>query len=508
MQASPLWARIPSTLSPLIALALALLLLVSSGCSRLTNAPSSRPLTAPGRSTTASQGRLQEVDPPAAATALAEQLVERSPQVEIVAPADDSLLPEGPWTLQLTVHDWPLADAGSLGIGPHLVVQLDQQQPMRISRPQDAAAIAMPELSPGSHRITVYAARPWGEAVKSPGAMRQIRLHRVGRNAAELPARGTPQLIVASPDGLQQAEPVLIDWLLLDAPLQHLRDDDARWRLRVSVNGDSFLVDRQTPLWLKGFRRGSNAVQLELLDGRGEPLNPPFNSMVREVVIGGGERPSWLRPNLSAEELALLSGEEPVQAPATNQKQSQGTETASTEVAPPLAVAPSPAEPATAATQQDHETANADQAATGPEPGEPARAEPAPEGSEGPAVAPSEEAPEASTPTPSDPETRLALPIGGPNGAATNNDEAVQEPSTPPTTEAREGSEPSSGSAAPLSTNGDQPAEASEPALPPNRISAGTSLSGSARDQVNADGSLLKPKGRGPLAGLREKLGG
>ena len=52
---------------------------------------------------------------------------------------------------------------------------------------------------------------------------------------------------MASPDGLQRQEPVLIDWLLLDAPLQHLRDDDARWRLRVSVNGDSFLVDRQTP---------------------------------------------------------------------------------------------------------------------------------------------------------------------------------------------------------------------------------------------------------------------
>ena len=313
MQASPLWARIPSPLSPLIALVLALLLVVSSGCSRLTSAPSSRPPAAAARSSApssaASQGRLQEVAPPAAASALAQQLAERSPQVEIVAPADDSLLPAGPWALQLTVRDWPLADAGSLGIGPHLVVQLDQQEPLRISSAEKAASITMPELTPGSHRVTVYVARPWGEAVKSPGGMRQIRLHRVGRNEAELPARGTPQLIVASPDGLQQEEPVLIDWLLLDAPLQHLQNDDARWRLRVSVNGDSFLVDRQTPLWLKGFRRGSNAVQLELLDGRGDPLNPPFNSVVREVVIGNGDRPAWQRPNLTPSELALLSGQ-------------------------------------------------------------------------------------------------------------------------------------------------------------------------------------------------------
>ena len=34
------------------------------------------------------------------------------------------------------------------------------------------------------------------------------------------------------------------------------------------------------------------------------------------------------------------------------------------------------------------------------------------------------------------------------------------------------------------------------------------SLTGSARDQVNANGELLKPSARGPLAGLREKLGG
>ena len=82
------------------------------------------------------------------------------------------------------------------------------------------------------------------------------------------------------------------------------------------------------------------------------------------------------------------------------------------------------------------------------------------------------------------------------------------EPVTPPTTEAREAPEPSPVSEPPVSTDIAQPAEASEPAVPPSRISAGSSLSGSARDQVNADGSLLKPKGRGPLAGLREKLGG
>ena len=42
---------------------------------------------------------------------------------------------------------------------------------------------------------------------------------------------------------------------------------------------------------------------------------------------------------------------------------------------------------------------------------------------------------------------------------------------------------------------------------PTDRLSASTSMGGSARSQLNPDGSLLKPKAPGPLAGLRQKLG-
>ena len=502
MQASPLWARIPTALTPLIALVLAVLLLVSSGCSRLKPEAAGRPAAAPGPgpSSPVSQGRLQEVAPPTAVVALAERLGDHNPAVQIVAPADDSLLSEGPWTLQLKVSDWPLADAGRLGPGPHLVVQVDQQEPLRITDPDQAAALVMPELPPGSHRISVYAARPWGEAVKSPGAMRQIRVHRVGRNAAELPARGSAQLIVASPDGLQRQEPVLIDWLLLDAPLQHLRDDDARWRLRVSVNGDSFLVDRQTPLWLKGFRRGSNAVQLELLDGRGEPLNPPFNSLVREVVINTGERPAWLAPNLSNADLGLLSGERVKEPDPTTTPAVQGEPVAPLEW-PAAEAMPTTAEPDAAAAEETdpagpearEELAPAsDEAidrspALAPEPPETPKPNAAAESS----PAATEAAPPAALPPPEDASPVPASPADRPQaGEAPAPAPAMPPPPAPQKAPAIEPAQPATGD------------NASE------RISAGTSLSGSAREQVSADGSLLRPKGRGPLAGLREKLGG
>ncbi|MCT0206175.1 hypothetical protein [Synechococcus sp. CS-1332] len=256
------------------------------------------------------QGRSsqQEVAPPLAVQQLQEALDGRRPQLGILSPADGALLPAGPWTLRLQVEDWPLVDAGPLGLGPHVVVQLDGDPPL----PLTGTTTTMRPLEPGSHRLTVYAARPWGEAVKGPGAQRQIRLHRVAANPLSQPAPGSPQLIAVSPRGTAASTPLLLDWLLLEAPLQNLRSGDASWRLRVSLNGDSFLVDQQTPLWLEGWRMGSNAIQLDLLDGLGEPLNPPFNSLVSEVTLQpGAEAPRWQGGRLEPTELAILLGEAP-----------------------------------------------------------------------------------------------------------------------------------------------------------------------------------------------------
>lgn len=110
--------------------------------------------------------------------------------------------------------------------------------------------------------------------MKSPGAWDQVRVNRVAANPLATPQLGTPQLIGVSTADLAGREPVLLDWLLLDAPLQGLRNNDGSWRLRVTVNGDSFLVDQNSPLWLKGWHSGSNSVLMELVDGRGAPLNP------------------------------------------------------------------------------------------------------------------------------------------------------------------------------------------------------------------------------------------
>jgi hypothetical protein len=58
----------------------------------------------------------------------------------------------------------------------------------------------------------------------------------------------------------------------------------------------------------------------------------------------------------------------------------------------------------------------------------------------------------------------------------------------------------------PDTQNGSLPQARTAAAPPPERLSPSTSLSGRARDQVAADGSLLKPRPEGPLARLRQRF--
>ena len=456
---------------------------------------------------------LQEVAPPLAVQQLQEALAARQPRVEILAPADETILPPGPWTLKLLVHDWPLVDGGPLGLGPHLVVQLDNDEP----RPLTSTELTLPALTPGSHRLTVYAARPWGEAAKNPGAWRQIRLHRTAANPLVLPEPGQAQLIAVSPAAPAAAEPVLVDWLLLDAPLQNLRSDDAHWRLRITINGAAFVVDRQTPLWLNGWQPGRNAIKFELLDGRGEPLTPPYNSLVSEVELNSAApAPRWQQGRLSAAELAILLGEA---APAST------ASAAELQINPVPAVAselrsPDPAGGPTpktgvlagaAATTASDPTLTAPTPETGsspaPEPAtasEAAQAQPAestgiPAAPSGLANPPTVAA--AGTKAPDQNMPEAPNQNGARTGPITAADPASEATSLPASRPDPETLTTPSVTELPVA-----PEPATQPVVLPEPLRPGSSIGSAARDPVNGDGTMIKPPRRGPLAGLRERL--
>jgi hypothetical protein len=489
--------------------------------------------------TSAPGGHLQELPPPLAVQQIQAALADRQPRVTILAPTDGTNLPNGNWTLKLLAQDWPLTDGGALGLGPHVVIQIDDQEPIRLtehrSTPQgDSLQLTLPALTPGSHRITAYAAKPWGEAAKNSGAASQIRVDRVAANPLTVPKPGSPQLLPVSPLGVVGSEPVLLDWLLLDAPLQHLRDNDGSWRLRVSVNGESFITDQNVPIWLKGWTNGSNSLQLELLDGRGKPLNPPFNSLVSELVLKpSAPKPRWQLGRLSAEELASLVGQTPQPAP-----QPAPQPTSKPETKPETEPEPEP--------EPEHKVEP--QGAV--EEPKPQLAEPEPTQSENAIVAPNsteardgESATTAPEESPGENGDQTLLednppvvfqpsdPKPGPNPEAIDDnaddqprvlvdrmeepateEPAAELPSTTPDALANPEDLPNleelanRDDPAEPSASGDRDAVIPPPITNPDRLAPSTSMVGSARDQVHEDGSLIKPKRKGPLAGLRERL--
>jgi hypothetical protein len=377
------------------------------------------------------------------------------------------------------------------------MVQLDDGLP----QPLLETTAVMPPLIPGSHRLTVYAVRPWGEVVKAPGAFRQIRLHRVAPNPLALPAEGSPQLLAVSPSQPSAGEPVLLDWLLIDAPLQNLRADDARWRLRVTVNGDSFLVNQQTPLWLKGWKPGSNAVLLELVDGRGEPLNPPFNSLVREVRLDPGlPRLPWLEPRLDGPTLARLLGEVPAASSLEPVGSFQKAPPQEAVAVPPPPPEPSPQLPPSRGVESQAPVRIAPD--LGQDPGSPGQAAPA---AVSPAaalpLAPSElDRPEQDANRPA--EIEAAPPLQSPSPPLPDAllTPSSPSPSAPLVDSGGLGAEPPASSGADRAALPSQSAEGSVPVGTAGRIP-------SAREEVNGDGTLIRPARRSPLQALRERLG-
>ena len=255
-------------------------------------------------------GRLQEVAPPGAVQQLREKLQRYQPNLRLVSPTDDSVINADRVDLVLDVRDWPVSRDIELGLGPHVVVQIDNQSPRQLDELDgNRVRLRIDGLSAGSHRFSAWAAYPWGEAIKTPGANLQGRFHLWQRVEGTQPEDDAPWLVPVTSSASPALQPLLLDWIIWNAPLQNLRDGDGRWRLRLSVDGDSFLVDQQEALWLKGSPSSAGSlVQMELLNGVGEPISPEFNN---QLIHQSGKKtapPTWLKARLTEDELARLSG--------------------------------------------------------------------------------------------------------------------------------------------------------------------------------------------------------
>ncbi len=231
-------------------------------------------------------GNIAEASPPIVLQELRQALDNYQPQVSILSPRKNDVLSDNTVSVRFLVKDLPLFKNETFGLGPHLHVLLDNRPYQAV---YDASQpLVFDNLEPGTHTIRAFASRPWHESFKNEGAFAQTTFHVFTKTQDNSPNRDLPLLTYSRPQGTYGAEPILLDFYLTNAPL-HLvaqtdtTDDIADWRIRCTVNGDSFVIDRWQPLYLKGFKPGKNWVQLEYLDEKGNPVQNVFNNTVRMV---------------------------------------------------------------------------------------------------------------------------------------------------------------------------------------------------------------------------------
>lgn len=232
------------------------------------------------------QGRISEVAPPSLIQELRPSLERYAPQVTILSPLAEEVFDDTQVIVKLQVSDLPIFQDDTLKLGPHLSLIVDNEPAAAIYDLKQP--IILENLAPGTHTLRVFALRPWQESFKNDGAFAETTFHILTKTGKNAPDHNLPLLTYSSPQGIYGAEPILLDFYLSNAPLRlsntangdnNLQD----WRIRVTVNGESFLLDTWEPIYLKGFAKGNNWVQLEFIDGQGNKVENEFNTSVRVI---------------------------------------------------------------------------------------------------------------------------------------------------------------------------------------------------------------------------------
>ncbi len=212
-------------------------------------------------------------------------------KVEIVSPKEGEILPAGKNVmLSLKVEGFDLGKqtegADKIGLANskdgqhiHIIVDNGPYKPCYdASKPFDLGALA-----PGVHTIEAFASRSWHECVKSPDARKFVTFY-VGEKKGDGPVKASdPLLTYSRPKGDyvgKDAEMVMVDFFVTNAKLS--KDG---YKVRVTVDGQSQVVDDWKPYRLHGLKAGEHKVKTELLDPKGNVVPGTYNSTERTITL-------------------------------------------------------------------------------------------------------------------------------------------------------------------------------------------------------------------------------
>ena len=241
------------------------------------------------------------------------------PELLVEMPKDGATINSSNVEIKVKVNGNVKQGKDADGKGNHVHVILDNQ-PYAAHYMWDEG-FELRNVTDGEHTLRMFASRPWHESYKNEQAFKTIKFTVKNGNADETkpttdgngntmadpkasPEKemegaavesstagnvdfSKPLLTYSRPKGEytgEDAETIMLDFWLANAKL---KGDGGEYQVRYSVNGGTpRMLEKWTPIWIKGWKDGKNSVKLELVDGEGNLVeNGGYNSTTREITV-------------------------------------------------------------------------------------------------------------------------------------------------------------------------------------------------------------------------------
>jgi hypothetical protein len=210
-------------------------------------------------------------------------------QLQLRAPIAGATVPSGQVAFDYQITNFQLTKMSG---GPHMAEMANSMKGQHIHNIVDNEPYtahyetrfskAIPD---GQHVILSFLSRSYHESLKHRGAY-DLRVINVG-NA---PAPATPIINTKGPNLFYSrpkdtysgadAKRIMLDFYLVNTTLEPGGN-----RVRATINGTEFMLDRWMPYQMEGLPAGENTVKLELVDSSGNLIPGPYNSVTRKFTV-------------------------------------------------------------------------------------------------------------------------------------------------------------------------------------------------------------------------------
>lgn len=140
------------------------------------------------------------------------------------------------------------------------------------------------DLEKGHYVALAFLSRSYHESLKNYEAF-VLRQFTVGRAPADSEKVDLTKahMFYSRPKGTytgKDTKNVLLDFFLVNAELS-----PSGYKVRATIDGQSFMIDKWQPYYIKGMPMGENTIKLEFLDKDGNLVDSPFNPVERTVTL-------------------------------------------------------------------------------------------------------------------------------------------------------------------------------------------------------------------------------